>query len=77
MSSVAVSSISRGHLEPPAHCSTTLLPRDCPRKVEKDLAQGVRVGVMGADLEEEPVHQIVRKSKKKVKEKKVSRVVAF
>ena len=54
-----------------------MLPRDCPRKVEKDLAQGVRVGVMGADLEEEPVHQIVRKIKKKVKEKKVSRVVAF
>merc|ERR1719187_59409 len=52
------------------------LKRDCPRKVEKDIAQGVRVGTIGNDLEEEPMTE-VGKFKKKIKEKKAARVVAF
>ena len=51
------------------------LKRDCPRKVEKDVNQGVRVGVMGdSGLEEEPVHSMVRAKKK---EKKMKKVVVF
>jgi len=51
------------------------LKRDCPRKVEKDIAQGVRVGTIGNDLEEEPMSQVGKF--KKIKEKKAARVVAF
>ena len=51
------------------------MKRDCPRKVEKDLAQGVRVGTIGNDLEEEPVMHVGKI--KKIKQKKVSKVVAF
>lgn len=51
------------------------LKRDCPRKVEKDLAQGVRVGTIGNDLEEEPMMHVGKI--KKIKQKKVSKVVAF
>merc|ERR1712192_79741 len=51
------------------------LKRDCPRKVEKDMAQGVRVGTIGNDLEEEPMMHVGKV--KKIKEKKVGKVVAF
>jgi len=51
------------------------LKRDCPRKVEKDMAQGVRVGTIGNDLEEEPMTQVGKF--KKIKEKKAAKVVAF
>merc|ERR1719427_2200419 len=51
------------------------LKRDCPRKVEKDMAQGVRVGTIGNDLEEEPMMHVGKV--KKIKQKKVSKVVAF
>ena len=51
------------------------LKRDCPRKVEKDMAQGVRVGTIGNDLEEEPMMHVGKI--KKIKQKKVSKVVAF
>ena len=51
------------------------LKRDCPRKVEKDLAQGVRVGTIGNDLEEEPMMHVGKI--KKIQQKKVSKVVAF
>jgi len=51
------------------------LKRDCPRKVEKDIAQGMRVGTIGNDLEEEPMTQVGKF--KKIKEKKAARVVAF
>eukprot|EP00092_Neocalanus_flemingeri_P014648 GFUD01015810.1.p1 GENE.GFUD01015810.1~~GFUD01015810.1.p1 ORF type:complete len:427 (+),score=170.41 GFUD01015810.1:77-1357(+) len=51
------------------------LKRDCPRKVEKDMKQGVRVGVIGdANLEEEQVFdtaKMIKKKKKMMKEKKV------
>merc|ERR1711874_725867 len=53
------------------------LKRDCPRKVEKDVKQGVRVGMMdGQGLEEEPLlgGNIFSKKIKKVKPGKV---VAF
>ena len=46
-----------------------------PFKVEKDMAQGVRVGTIGNDLEEEPMTQVGKF--KKIKEKKAARVVAF
>ena len=46
-----------------------------PFKVEKDIAQGVRVGTIGNDLEEEPMTQVGKF--KKIKEKKAARVVAF
>ena len=46
-----------------------------PFKVEKDIAQGVRVGTIGNDLEEEPMTQVG--NFKKIKEKKAARVVAF
>merc|ERR1712210_205608 len=51
------------------------LKRDCPRKVEKDMAQGVRVGTIGNDLEEEPMMDVGKI--KKIKQQKVSKVVAF
>ena len=51
------------------------LKRDCPRKVEKDMAQGVRVGTITNDLEEEPMMHVGKV--KKIKEKKVGKVVAF
>merc|ERR1711936_465053 len=51
------------------------LKRDCPRKVEKDVAQGVRVGTITNDLEEEPMMHVGKV--KKIKEKKAARVVAF
>ena len=51
------------------------LKRDCPRKVEKDMAQGVRGGTIGNDLEEEPMMQVGKG--KKIKQKKVSKIVAF
>ena len=46
-----------------------------PFKVEKDMAQGVRVGTISNDLEEEPMMQVGKF--KKIKEKKAARVVAF
>eukprot|EP00088_Acartia_fossae_P058312 TRINITY_DN6826_c0_g1_i1.p1 TRINITY_DN6826_c0_g1~~TRINITY_DN6826_c0_g1_i1.p1 ORF type:complete len:476 (-),score=118.99 TRINITY_DN6826_c0_g1_i1:87-1514(-) len=53
------------------------LKRDCPRKVEKDMSKGVRVGTIGAnDLEFEP--NLVKLPKKKKKnEVKAAKVVAF
>jgi len=55
------------------------LKRDCPRKVEKDVAQGVRVGLIGDNLEDEPVKTFVHnnKWKKNLKIKKAPKVVAF
>merc|ERR1711892_341157 len=51
------------------------LKRDCPRKVEKDMKQGVRVGVIGDNnLEEVQVFdtaKMIKKKKKIIKEKKV------
>ena len=51
------------------------LKRDCPRKVEKDMKQGVRVGMIGdTNLEDEQVYdtaKMVKKKKKIIKEKKV------
>ena len=48
------------------------LKRDCPRKVEKDLKQGVKVGMISqGGLEDEPDHSFQRKSKKPIKQKKV------
>ena len=43
--------------------------------MEKDIAQGMRVGTIGNDLEEEPMTQVGKF--KKIKEKKAARVVAF
>jgi len=51
------------------------LKRDCPRKVEKDMKQGVRVGMIGDNnLEDEQVYdtaKMIKKKKKVIKEKKV------
>jgi len=51
------------------------LKRDCARKVEKDLRQGVKVGTMGnTNLEEEQAFdtaKMIKKKKKIIKEKKV------
>merc|ERR1712066_128874 len=44
------------------------LKRDCPRKVEKDMKQGVRVGMIGeSNLEDEQVYDTAKISKKKNK----------
>jgi len=54
------------------------LKRDCPRKVEKDMKQGVRVGMIGdSSLEDEQVYDTVKMKKKNnmIKEKK--KVVVF
>ena len=55
------------------------LKRDCPRKAEKDLRQGVKVGMMdGAGLEEEDSHvSVFRKKKSKTAMNKPKKVVAF
>jgi len=51
------------------------LKRDCPRKVEKDMKQGVRVGMIGDNnLEDEQCYdtaKMIKKKKKVIKEKKV------
>jgi len=51
------------------------LKRDCPRKVEKDMKQGVKVGVIGdTNLEDVQVFdtaKMIKKKKKMIKEKKV------
>ena len=48
------------------------LKRDCPRKVEKDLKQGVKVGMISqGGLEDEPDHSFQRKAKKINKQKKI------
>ena len=53
------------------------LKRDCPRKVEKDLKQGVRVGMIDSQgLEDEPV-QNMNFFAKKNKKIKTARVVVF
>jgi len=54
------------------------LKRDCPRKVEKDVKQGVRVGMMdsqGQGLEDEP--QMGNIFNRKIKKVKTGKVVAF
>ena len=54
------------------------LKRDCPRKVEKDMKQGVRVGmIMDSNLEDEQVYDTtkIKKKNKMIKEKK--KVVVF
>jgi len=55
------------------------LKRDCPRKAEKDLRQGVKVGMIdGAGLEEEDSHvSVFRKKKSKTMMNKPKKVVAF
>jgi len=56
------------------------LKRDCPRKVEKDLKQGVRVGTIGdTNLEEEQEFDTAKmiKQKNKMKMKKEKKVVVF
>jgi len=51
------------------------LKRDCPRKLEKDLKSGVKLGMMGDDgLEDEPSHMIHKQKKQNNKPKKI---VAF
>lgn len=54
------------------------LKRDCPRKVEKDMKQGVRVGMIGdTGLEDEQVFETAKQSKKKNKINKEKKVVVF
>lgn len=52
------------------------LKRDCPRKVEKDLKQGVRIGMIGDNnLEDEVIYDVG--SKQKTKPAKKRKIVAF
>ena len=54
------------------------LKRDCPRKVEKDMRQGVKVGLMGGvGLEEEEPHVSAFRMKKNKLMNKPKKVVAF
>jgi len=59
------------------------LKRDCERKVQKDLKQGVRVDTIGSDrgLEDEPVFESAGQVKKKMKMMKIkekkTKIVAF
>merc|ERR1712058_217833 len=51
------------------------LKRDCPRKLEKDLKSGGKLGMMGDDgLEDEPTHMIQRP--KKFNKPKTKKIVA-
>lgn len=52
------------------------LKRDCPRKIEKDVKQGLKVGTIGADLEDEPVFDAPRNKKFKGNFKK-KKIVSF
>lgn len=54
------------------------LKRDCPRKAEKDLRQGVKVGMINdAGLEEEDSHVSISRKKKSKPLNKPKKVVAF